>query len=142
MESILALQHRSYHRTSARTIRCKDHLTKAVPIRRRLTLNMRAMKVSKALMSVYEMVQAGHCVVFDSKPDGSDNSYALHKETGAVTPFTLRNRVWEISCNVDPHNDAHSFLHQTMHQNLCPIQQEGTTDSHPHHPFSRPAVLP
>ena len=72
-------------------------------------LNMRVMKVSKALMSVYDMVQAGHCVVFDSKPDGTDSSYALHKEAGAVTPFTLRNRVWEISCNVVPHKDAESF---------------------------------
>ncbi len=54
--------------------------------------------VSKGLVSVAEMVECGHRVVFDA-----DASYAVHKETGKKTYFKKRNKVYEIDVDVMPY---------------------------------------
>jgi len=65
---------------------------------------MRAMNVKKALMSVFDMVETGHRVVFD-KEDGQDVSHAFNKTTGEKTKFILRNNVWELDVDVIPFKD-------------------------------------
>jgi hypothetical protein len=54
--------------------------------------------VSKGLISVSEMIDCGHRVVFDS-----DGCYAVHKKTGKTTTFKRRNKVFEIDVDVVPY---------------------------------------
>jgi hypothetical protein len=54
--------------------------------------------VSKGLVSVSEMVDCGHRVVFDC-----DGSYAVHKQTGKKTYFKRRNKVFEIDVDIVPY---------------------------------------
>ena len=49
---------------------------------------------SEALMSVSEMVDAGHQVVFD-KVDGIDASNAVYKVSGCIVKFVRRSGVCE-----------------------------------------------
>ena len=60
--------------------------------------------VSKGLVSVAEMVDSGHRVIFDSAASGG--SYAEHKETGRRTPFIRRSKVFEIDVAVVPFSES------------------------------------
>ena len=74
-------------------------------------LRARVCKVQKGLMSVYDMVQAGNRVVFDS-----GGSYAIHKTTGKRVNFVERKRVYEVDLNVVPHSQASSVIPQSSFQ--------------------------
>ena len=77
-------------------------------------LRARVGKVSKGLISVAEMVDCGHMVVFDG-----DESYAIHKGTGAKTIFRRRNKVFEVDLDVLPYAQvpADSKRASTRHPN-------------------------
>jgi len=62
------------------------------------------MNVKKALVSVHDMVKAGHRVVFDVE-DGVDVSHAFHKTTGEKTKFILRNNCWDLDVDIIPFKD-------------------------------------
>ncbi|CAK0876009.1 unnamed protein product [Prorocentrum cordatum] len=62
----------------------------------------RVADVSKPLLSVAEMVDFGHRLVFDSE-GGQDISYAYHKTSGDVVKFCRRNNVYEMGMHVDPY---------------------------------------
>ena len=68
-------------------------------------MKARVAKVVRPLLSVFEMVESGHRVVFDS-----DGSYAEHKTTGCKTPFRVRNRSYELDLNVVPHGKLNKKL--------------------------------
>ena len=55
--------------------------------------------VHKALLSVADMVDQGHRVVFDSEDDGG--SFAVHKATGHSTRFDRRRNVYEVDFFLD-----------------------------------------
>ncbi|CAK0856358.1 unnamed protein product [Prorocentrum cordatum] len=61
----------------------------------------RVADISKPLLSVAEMVDSGHRLVFDSE-GGQDISYAYHKTSGDVVKFCRRNKVYEMDMHVDP----------------------------------------
>ena len=65
-------------------------------------LRARVGKVSKSLLAVCEMVDAGHDVVF-CRRDGKDCSNAIHKKTSKRTNFTRRNGVYELEMNIVPY---------------------------------------
>ena len=83
----------------------------------------RVSDVHKPLLAVYDMCMAGQRVVFEIR-DGQNASYAEHVQTGVVTPFELRNRVWEIEFEVVPHSeiDTQVGLDGPDAQPLCPFQ--------------------
>ena len=83
----------------------------------------RVSDVHKPLLAVYDMCTAGQRVVFEIR-DGQNASYAEHVQTGVVTPFELRNRVWEIEFEVVPHSeiDTQAGLDGPDAQPLCPFQ--------------------
>ncbi|CAK0896643.1 unnamed protein product, partial [Prorocentrum cordatum] len=64
-------------------------------------IKARVAKVSKALASVSEMVDAGHRVVFDA-----GGSYAENKSTAVITPFQRRNNVYEMEMELMPYSKA------------------------------------
>ena len=74
-------------------------------------------KVVRPLLSVFEMVESGHRVVFDS-----DGSYAEHKTTGCKTPFRVRNRSYELDLNVVPHGKLNKKL-QVKSLDLAAVQK-------------------
>ena len=79
--------------------------------------------VHKPLFAVYDMCMAGQRVASEIR-DGQNASYAEHVQTGVVTPFELRNRVWEIEFEVVPHSeiDTQVGLDGPDAQPLCPFQ--------------------
>ena len=70
--------------------------------------------VHKNLAAVYDMVSAGHKVIFDIEKDADgtvrDHSHAIHKQTGTIVPFTLKGRVWSMKLNVIPFATAKPLL--------------------------------
>ena len=58
------------------------------------------------MLSVYDMCKAGQMVVFDFDSDGNDRSHSIHKATDEKTKFQLRNKVWELDMEVEPHDLA------------------------------------
>eukprot|EP00971_Amphidinium_carterae_P044433 873851-Amphidinium_carterae.3 len=66
----------------------------------------RSCQVGKGLISVADMVSAGHRVVFEQDEHANDISHALHKETGTKTSFVFRNRTWDLDLVVQPHSVA------------------------------------
>ena len=68
-------------------------------------MKARVAKVVRPLLSVFEMVESGHRVVFDS-----DGSYAEHKTTGCKTPFRVRSRSYELDLNVVPYGKLNKKL--------------------------------
>ncbi|CAK0843605.1 unnamed protein product [Prorocentrum cordatum] len=73
----------------------------------------RVADISKPLLSVAEMVDSGHRLVFDSE-GGQDISYAYHKTSGDVVKFCRRNKVYEMDMHVDPHVPE-----------VCPVEVAG-----------------
>ena len=71
-------------------------------------MKARVAKVVRPLASVFEMVESGHKVVFDS-----DGSYAEHKVTGCKTPFRVRNRSFELDLHVAPYKKLNKRLQVT-----------------------------
>ena len=67
----------------------------------------RVTDVRKPLLAVYDMRMAGQRVVFEIR-NGVNLSYAEHVDTGEVTPFDLRDRVWELDFEVVPHGEVDS----------------------------------
>ena len=78
--------------------RATPHALTLLPIR----VKLRSAKVSKTLLAVSEMVDAGHRVIFDRVGD-KDVSRAEHKETGEITPLTRRDRVYEMDWQIYPY---------------------------------------
>ncbi|CAK0861852.1 unnamed protein product, partial [Prorocentrum cordatum] len=68
---------------------------------------------SKPLLSVAEMVDSGHRLVFDSE-GGQDISYAHHETSGDVVQFFRRNKVYEMDMHVDPYVPE-----------VCPVEVAG-----------------
>lgn len=64
----------------------------------------RVTKVSRALMSVYDMCASGHAVVFDLN-GGKYASYVLHKESGRTFRPILRNTTWDLDVQVVPFSE-------------------------------------
>ncbi|CAK0847058.1 unnamed protein product [Prorocentrum cordatum] len=62
---------------------------------------VRVADVSKPLLSVAEMVDSGHQLVFASE-GGQDISYAHRETSGDVVKFCRRNKVYEMDMHVDP----------------------------------------
>ena len=83
----------------------------------------RVSDVHKPLLAVYDMCMAGQRVVFEIR-NGKNESYAEHVQTGVVTPFELRNRVWEVDFEVVPHSEIDSQVgfDGPDAQPLCPFQ--------------------
>ncbi|CAK0860738.1 unnamed protein product, partial [Prorocentrum cordatum] len=73
----------------------------------------RVADISKPLLSVAEMVDSGHRLVFDSE-GGQDISYAYHKTSGDVVRFCRRNKVYEMDMHVDPYVPE-----------VCPVEVAG-----------------
>ncbi|CAK0851548.1 unnamed protein product, partial [Prorocentrum cordatum] len=73
----------------------------------------RVADISKPLLSVAEMVDSGHRLVFDSE-GGQDVSYAYHKTSGDVVRFCRRNKVYEMDMHVDPYVPE-----------VCPVEVAG-----------------
>ncbi|CAK0896231.1 unnamed protein product [Prorocentrum cordatum] len=69
--------------------------------------------VSKPLLSVAEMVDLGHRLVFDSE-GGRDISYARRKTSGGVVKFCRRSKVYEMDLHVDPRAPE-----------VCPVEAAG-----------------
>lgn len=65
-------------------------------------LKMPVAQVQKPLVSVYDMCQGGHRIVFEIDPDGTDKSYAINLKSGEKPFSKLRNRVWELDMRVIP----------------------------------------
>ena len=63
----------------------------------------RVTDVTKALLAVSEMVDAGYRIVFD-RADGVDISHAVHKESDDMLGFTQRNKIYEVEVQVMPDN--------------------------------------
>eukprot|EP00971_Amphidinium_carterae_P006465 127586-Amphidinium_carterae.1 len=68
-------------------------------------IRARRAAVKKGLLSVLDLVEKNHRVVFE-RSNGCDNSYAIHKETGEVLKFQLRNRAWSVALEVVPKKEA------------------------------------
>ena len=71
-----------------------------------LGLHLRIAKVKRGLLSVCEMVDSGHRVVFDRDEMGNDTSHILHKGTHRVIPFRREGRNWQLVMKVVPHREA------------------------------------
>ena len=80
-------------------------------------MKARVANVVRPLLSVFEMVESGHRVVFDS-----DGSYAEHKTTGCKTPFRVKNRSYELDLNVVPHGKLNKKL-QVKSLDLAAVQK-------------------
>ena len=78
-------------------------------------LKARVAKVVRPLASVFEMVESGHRVVFDS-----EGSFAEHKGTGVRTAFRARNRSYELDLNVVPYDKLNKRL-QLKRVDLAPL---------------------
>ena len=65
-------------------------------------IRARVADIRRPLMSVFDMYEAGHRVVFDKNELGEDQSHAVHKETGTVVKFILRNRTWDLDVKLVP----------------------------------------
>jgi hypothetical protein len=61
------------------------------------SMKARVCPVNKGLLAVSEMVDAGHTVVFSKQ-----HSFARHDQTGVITNFTKRNKVYELELSVLP----------------------------------------
>ena len=57
-------------------------------------------------MAVYDMVAAGHRVVFERDADGQDQSHAVHIATGRKVRFTPRQRTWDLDVEIVPARDV------------------------------------
>ena len=63
------------------------------------TARFRVAKVSRALMSVADMVDRGQKVIFD-KIDGKDCSRSVDKASGIETPIKRVNMIYEFELHV------------------------------------------
>ena len=86
-------------------------------------MKARVAKVVRPLASVFEMVESGHKVVFDS-----DGSYAEHKVTGCKTPFRVRNRSFELDLHVVPFQKLSKRL-QVKSLDLATVAKDSDTCS-------------
>ena len=100
----------------------------------------RVAPVHKNLTAVYDMMKAGHRVVFDLDEQGNDISHALHKATGTETRFIPNGRTWDMELQVVPYAEARKLLNTTT----ATIEKMGrapsTSSTTPLglYPFSRP----
>ena len=76
-------------------------------------IRAKVLNIQRPLLSVYEMVEKGHKVIFD-KVDGNDASYCVHKESGEVTRFKVQNRCWVLDVDVTPFADVASAMKQRL----------------------------
>ena len=72
------------------------------------------MNIQRPLMSVFEMVEKGHKVVFDKEIDGTDASYCVHEETGEYPRFKVQNRCWVLDVEVTPFSTLKEALTQRL----------------------------
>jgi hypothetical protein len=66
-------------------------------------VKVRVGDVVRPLFAVYDAVENGNRVVFDSEDCGG--GYCLNKKTGEKHRFEVRNRTWELKMNVKPFKD-------------------------------------
>ena len=81
-------------------------------------LNMHVGGVCKGLISVADMVDAGHVVVFQK-----DGSYARNLQTNEMLHFTRRNRVYELDVDLIPYAEAA----KTIASSAAPFGRPGST---------------
>ena len=67
-------------------------------------------QVGKPLMSVAEMIDQNHRIVFDSA-----GSYAENKDTGDIVEFERRNNVFEITLEVQPYAKVKNLMDRCAH---------------------------
>ena len=68
-------------------------------------MRARAAEVSRALVSVSDMVDAGHTVTFNQ-----ERSYARHEATGVEIEFERTAGVWTLEMDVEPFEEAQKIL--------------------------------
>eukprot|EP00971_Amphidinium_carterae_P194206 3853846-Amphidinium_carterae.1 len=90
-------------------------------------IQARRATVSKNLLSVYDLVAAGHRVVFDRDPQGKDVSHMVHKVSGLQTRFHHTKRVWEIHVEVASANKTRQMIEAASNLNV--IEAEGAARS-------------
>ena len=88
-------------------------------------LKARVAKVVRPLASVFEMVESGHRVVFDS-----EGSFAEHKASGVRTAFRARNRSYEMDLNVVPYGKLAKRL-QVKTVDLAPLTKSDSDTCSP-----------
>ena len=77
-------------------------------------------------MSLYDMCQAGHRVVYDME-DGVDMSYVLHKKTGLKIKLVLRSRTCDLDVEGAPHAESTVVLEKIAKESsgqLAPFQRQ------------------
>ena len=77
----------------------------------------KVLKVQRPLLSVFDMVEAGHKVIFE-KVDGVDMSRCENLTSGEVAPFVVRNRCWDLDVDVLPAGDASAALRRMNDNNV------------------------
>ena len=74
-------------------------------------LKGRPIEVQRPLLSVWDMVKAGHRVVFDEDDEThEDTSYALHKKTGQKIDFRAEARTWRVDGLIVPYAESEVAL--------------------------------
>jgi len=78
---------------------------------------MRAKKfdIRRNLMSVKDMVRAGHRVVFDQDAEGNDTSHAIHRETLEKISFICSGNTWDIEFDLIPAEDVEAAKGEARH---------------------------
>ena len=96
----------------------------------------RVAAVHKNLTAVFDMMTAGHRVVFDLDDQGNDISHALHKASGTETRFIPNGRTWDMELQVVPYVEARKL----SRNNTTTSTSTSSSSTTPRglYPFSRP----
>ena len=84
-----------------------------------MRLFTRCVDVSNALLSVPEMVDCGHAVVFDQ-----GRSFALHKTSGRMHEFCRNGKGWDLTLELETPEEANKHNHGESVRRLAEIQQK------------------
>ena len=85
-------------------------------------LNTRQADVFEPLMSVSDMVDHGHMVVFDS-----DGSFAVKKDSGRKTHFERTGKKWQVNLQLEAPEKANQVVAQIMAEMRETQRQESKT---------------
>ena len=96
----------------------------------------RVAAVHKNLTAVFDMMAAGHRVVFDLDEQGNDISHALHKASGTETRFIPNGRTWDMELHVVPYTEARKLPRNNTTTSTSTTSSSTTPLGL--YPFSRP----
>ena len=85
-------------------------------------LNTRQADVFESLMSVSDMVDHGHMVVFDS-----EGSFAVKKDSGRKTHFERTGKKWQVNLQLEAPEKANQMVAQIMAEMRETQRQENKT---------------